>query len=357
MVDGGGSINDDLHAQGLQDDDVDDQVAAAEALFGNAAGAVPAGTGTGSASSPVNVDASPSSSTAVGGCQRRSRSRAPTSKVWKDMEELTVFKNGRRLRCGARCNFCKSTLFASSGGGTGHLIRHVASCKRKALAASSSSQSQLHLNPDGVVAHFQYNADVARSELVRFIARLDLPLNLANCICLTSDIWSGNAKEDYLSVVFHFVTSDWELEKRIVGMRLIDCSHNGVNIADRILQVVSEYGMLDKVLSITLDNASANSSAVTELAPRLTAYIGANHVSDPTAPDAAVIASGLFHLRCACHIINLIVKSGLKLDDDELKLPSVSVVFAPLFCVSWFPLPFRLSESPGLLVSSFLFRV
>ncbi|GJN13025.1 hypothetical protein PR202_ga31358 [Eleusine coracana subsp. coracana] len=83
MVDGGGSINDDLRAQGLQGDDVDDQVAAAEALFGNAAGAVPAGTGTGSASSPVNIDASPSGSTAAGGCQRRRRSRAPTSECCK----------------------------------------------------------------------------------------------------------------------------------------------------------------------------------------------------------------------------------------------------------------------------------
>jgi hypothetical protein len=37
------------------------------------------------------------------------------------------------------------------------------------------------------------------------------------------------------SVVFHFVTDDWELEKTIVGMRLIDCSHTGVNIAECIL--------------------------------------------------------------------------------------------------------------------------
>lgn len=50
------------------------------------------------------------------------------------------------------------------------------------------------------------------------------------------------------SVVFHFVTADWELEKRNVAMRLIDVSHFGVNIADRIFQVVSEYGMHHKVL-------------------------------------------------------------------------------------------------------------
>jgi hypothetical protein len=28
-------------------------------------------------------------------------------------------------------------------------------------------------------------------------------------ICLTSDIWSGNAKEDYITVVAHFIDADW----------------------------------------------------------------------------------------------------------------------------------------------------
>jgi hypothetical protein len=31
---------------------------------------------------------------------------------------------------------------------------------------------------------------------------------------LTSNIWSGKAKEDYLSIVAHFVNSNWDLEKK-----------------------------------------------------------------------------------------------------------------------------------------------
>ena len=30
-------------------------------------------------------------------------------------------------------------------------------------------------------------------------------------VALTPDIWSGNAKEDYINVVAHFVSADWEL--------------------------------------------------------------------------------------------------------------------------------------------------
>jgi hypothetical protein len=47
-------------------------------------------------------------------------------------------------------------------------------------------------------------------------------------------------------VVVHFVTTDWELEKRVIGFRLIDCSHSGVNIAERISLVLSEYDLISK---------------------------------------------------------------------------------------------------------------
>jgi hypothetical protein len=126
-------------------------------------------------------------------------------------------------------------------------------------------------------------------------------LNTASYVCLTSDIWSGNTKEDYLSVVFHFVTYDWELEKWIVGMRLIDCSHIGVNISERILQVLSEYGMISKVFSITLDNASANASSMIELTLKLVPYV-----------CGSANAAGLMHQCCVCHIINLTVLKHIK---------------------------------------------
>ena len=79
-----------------------------------------------------------------------------------------------------------------------------------------------------------------------------------NCVCLTSDIWSGNAKEDYLSVVAHYINSDWQLEKRVLGLRLIDCSHNGQNIVYRVASIFADYGLTEKVFAITLDNASSN---------------------------------------------------------------------------------------------------
>ena len=85
-------------------------------------------------------------------------------------------------------------------------------------------------------------------------------------------------------------------------MRLIDCSHNAENIAERVACVASGYGISDKIFSITLDNASSNTKAMEKLTPLLFGYVG----------------SLLLHQRCACHIINLIVKAGLDSFKDML---------------------------------------
>ncbi|KAK3147079.1 hypothetical protein QOZ80_3BG0277790 [Eleusine coracana subsp. coracana] len=158
------TINDDFRAQGLQGDDDDDITGGGGAEVLGA-----------SASTPVDVDdGSPTASTA----KKARHARATTSDVWNDMEEVKELQDGKLVRVGAICNFCKTRLSASSNGGTGHLHRHILSCKKKAVAGSSSSQSHLHFDSAGNVQRFVYKPMVARTELVRLIARLDLPLNI-----------------------------------------------------------------------------------------------------------------------------------------------------------------------------------
>jgi hypothetical protein len=217
-----------------------------------AANAAPLGA---SASSSIDVGTSSMMSTTRIG---RTRARASHYDMWQDMEEVNKVVAGKEVRCGAICNYCKTRLSTPSTVGTDHLHCHIRSCKRKSIAATSSSQSHLHFDSDGNVQCFQYNRNVARSELAHLIDILDLPLNIGeqpaweDCIriahnpnykyvsrqtttrdldalfylkqvdvkqlleqtsyvYLIFDIWSGLAKEDYLSVVFHFVTNDYEL--------------------------------------------------------------------------------------------------------------------------------------------------
>jgi hypothetical protein len=107
----------------------------------------------------------------------KGRRRACTSHVWNNFEEISEEVNGKRVRSGAKCTLCKKVLTGVSTNGTGHLIRHLASCSKKA-DRFARSQSVLQFSSDGSLGNWEYNAEFACIELCRMIARLDLPLGI-----------------------------------------------------------------------------------------------------------------------------------------------------------------------------------
>nr|ABA95117.1 hAT family dimerisation domain containing protein [Oryza sativa Japonica Group] len=283
-----------------------------------------------------------SGTVAASGSTASSSKRSRTSTVWQNFDEIKeTGPDGKEVTL-ARCKICRTKLSGKSSSGTGHLSRHAASCAKK--QGIQLRQQQLILNPDGTVRSWEYDPQVARESLTRLIARQDLPLNFGEStafekyiqtahnprfksvssqtttrdlrkfykqgrdtlkelfntctfsVSITSDIWSGKAKEDYISVVAHFVDDNWEIQKRIIALKLIDVAHTADNIAERISMVVQEFDLTNKIFAITLDNAAANSRAMEILQPVFSVYG----------------QSFLLHQRCACHIINLIVKTGFK---------------------------------------------
>jgi hypothetical protein len=91
---------------------------------------------------------------------------------------------------------------------------------------------------------------------------------------------------------------------------LIEVKHTSENIAEKVACVVQEFGLLDKILSVTLDNASSNAKAIETLTPTFVGYLGSEPTSKPLDPNK--VKYNLMHQRCVCHIINLIVKFSLK---------------------------------------------
>ncbi|CAN1338975.1 Zinc finger BED domain-containing protein RICESLEEPER 2 [Linum perenne] len=58
----------------------------------------------------------------------------------------------------------------------------------------------------------------------------------------------------------HFIDRNWKLRKKIIGFRQV-FSHKGTAIAEAIMACLDEWG-IDKVFSITVDNASSNDTAI-----------------------------------------------------------------------------------------------
>ena len=80
-------------------------------------------------------------------------------------------------------------------------------------------------------------------------------------VALTLDVWSRWAKEDYVSLVVHYVDSDWFLQKRIIGFYLLDMAHTDVDISKRIyLFILSYYNLENLVIGETLDRMEREKS-------------------------------------------------------------------------------------------------
>ena len=94
------------------------------------------------------------------------------------------------------------------------------------------------------------------------------------------------------------------LNKRIISFKTINTPHSGKNIATLINDEIIDLGIRDKIFTITLYNASNNDAAI----QRLKRFW---QIKEDYAK--------LFHVRCYAHILNLIVKDGLKQVDSTLE--------------------------------------
>lgn len=113
---------------------------------------------------------------------------------------------------------------------------------------------------------------------------------------LTSDIWSTSYhRMAYLSVAAHYYDDNHSLNKRAIGFKLIEDAPSAEAIAHRILDVVKAYNLENRIVSVTLDNALANTRVMEVLSPVLESYVGGY----------------VIHQRCLCDILNIIVQAGM----------------------------------------------
>nr|KAJ0189720.1 hypothetical protein LSAT_V11C800415890 [Lactuca sativa] len=120
--------------------------------------------------------------------------------------------------------------------------------------------------------------------------------NANTVVHLTTDTWTSSCKKvNYMVVTAHFIDDEWVMHKRVINFREID-THKGEEIGRELLACIHGWGMKN-VMSMTVDNATCNDTAIEFLVKMFpTIYDGGKH----------------FHIRCMTHILNLIVKVGLK---------------------------------------------
>ncbi|KAG2724850.1 hypothetical protein I3760_01G037400 [Carya illinoinensis] len=122
-------------------------------------------------------------------------------------------------------------------------------------------------------------------------------------ISLTTDTWTSVQNLNYMCLTAHFIDNDWKLQKKIINFCLIP-NHRGDTIEKYIESCLLHWG-IDKIFTVTVDNASSNDTAISYLRHFLTGN---------------VLGGKYMHMRCCAHILNLVVNEGLKECNDAITM-------------------------------------
>jgi hypothetical protein len=269
----------------------------------------------------------------------KSRPHKLTSIIWNDAEPIYV---GGFLMQG-RCKYCKNIFPTSKVSGTSQLARHLKVCEVKCSMDGVIKQIRTseEIDPD-----WRFDQESARSLLVQLIILHGLPFSFVeyasfrkfcaslnpwfksvnrvtiqndcmetyhlykniyedffkNCnyrVSLTGDMWTSNQKLGYLCITCHWVDSKWKVRHRIIRFCLVE-TPDAWNMFDVVLNSLRNWNIEDKLFSFTMDNAEVNTKMLGHLRKNLVDRNLIHHEGN------------LLHIRCAAHVLNLIVQDGLK---------------------------------------------
>ncbi|KAL5823763.1 hypothetical protein ACOSQ4_021663 [Xanthoceras sorbifolium] len=119
-------------------------------------------------------------------------------------------------------------------------------------------------------------------------------------VCLTTDTWTSVQNISYMVITCHFIDYEWRLQKRILSFSQI-VDHSGDSIERCIEKVLLEWG-IDKVFTIIVDNATANTTAMGYVRRKLNSW----------QVDRAILGSEYLHVRCYLHESVVAIRNAVK---------------------------------------------
>ncbi|KAI3850037.1 hypothetical protein MKX03_024912 [Papaver bracteatum] len=253
-----------------------------------------------------------------------------------------------------KCRHCKTKIAAQGiKYGTGGMNNHLKICKQK--PKEEKGQQTLDFQParlgeEGKLVAVTFNQDACTKAVILFVildeqpfrvvegegfkelcrvleSRYKVPyrmtisrgvLNLYEAekekmknyfkannvrVCLTTNTWTSNAQnKSYMVVTAHFIDKDWKLHKLVINFFQI-LGHSGEVIGKMLEECLLDWE-LPGVFTITLDNVSANDLAIDYLRED-------GHLKEQVVSSNGVLNTNFMQVRCAAHVLALVVNAGL----------------------------------------------
>jgi hypothetical protein len=166
--------------------------------------------------------------------------------------------------------------------------------------------------PTGMYMHFRSLFEEEKTKLKEKLAALRCQ------VCLHAHVWHYDLVSPFLCLTVHYIDDEWKKQKHIIKFRSVDPSCNAEQLSQAILSAIGDWGLRDKVFSITLDDAFLDDSVASAFKASLQDWNLrlANLRSTMSANQSSSMSANrsFFVIRYATHLVNQVIQVG----KDEL---------------------------------------
>ncbi|KAG8377345.1 hypothetical protein BUALT_Bualt08G0023500 [Buddleja alternifolia] len=205
--------------------------------------------------------------------------RTKTSHVWKHFEEGKDQDGSIQLFC----KHCKHVFKKPSTGATSHLGRHLKSCPVKLRADVLENRESL------TQSHISFpTSSVDPLSVPAFDGKFDkemVKVDVAKWIMIHKYAFSA-VEDEWYNIMMKRNNPEWMPISR-------------TTIRNQCVRIYENWGIEGKIHTVSVDNASANDSAI----ENLNVFIRSK--------KKLLCDGSLFHVRCCAHILNLVAQDGL----------------------------------------------
>jgi hypothetical protein len=111
-------------------------------------------------------------------------------------------------------------------------------------------------------------------------------------LSIALDCWTSPFQQAFMAITGYFIDDEWNYREILLGFEPLHGSHSGTNLSTVLFDLLQQYEITDRVLSITTDNASNNVTLMESIQDS----IQSNQISTDTA---------IIRVPCIAHVIQL----------------------------------------------------
>lgn len=133
--------------------------------------------------------------------------------------------------------------------------------------------------------------DKLKKELHKFTSKFSL----------TCDVWTSKNQLSFFGFTIHYIDDKWKMQQRLLAFKYLTGEHDGVSLAKAMMEVLEDFGIADRLLGVTADNASNNSTMLA----KIQTYYNEKY----PATGFSVLWN---QVECVAHVLNLGAQQILK---------------------------------------------